>query len=53
MEMPGCKVWNESNPSRWLMLAWSSDADRDAGLSPHAPVRCPDGKRCQVWVLIP
>ena len=55
--LPDGDAWvqgvDESNPSRWLMLAWSSDAGRDAGLSANAPTRCPDGKRCQVWVLIP
>ena len=55
--LPDGDAWvqgvDETNPSRWLMLAWSSDAGRDAGLNAHAPVRCPDGKRCQVWVLIP
>lgn len=42
-----------SPPSLWLVLAWSSDAGRDAGLSAHAPVPCPEGKRCQLWVLAP
>lgn len=42
-----------TNPSRWLVLAWTSDAGREAGLNAQVPVPCPEGKRCLAWVLTP
>lgn len=40
-------------PTRWLVLAWSSDAGGDVSLGAPLPVSCPDGKRCVAWVLHP
>jgi hypothetical protein len=55
--LPEGDVWLQgaagNHSSRWLVLAWSSDAGRETSLGAQVPVPCPEGKRCLAWVLIP
>lgn len=42
-----------TSPMRWLVVAWSSGAGVEARPSTPIPMTCPEGKRCQAWVLHP
>jgi type IV pilus assembly protein PilV len=54
--LPDADAWLQAtgseDASRWLVLAWSSDAVLGSAAS-RLPVACPTGKRCQAWVLSP
>jgi Tfp pilus assembly protein PilV len=54
--LPDADAWLQAtggeDSSRWLVLAWSSDAPVESTTA-RLPVTCPSGKRCRVWVLSP
>lgn len=56
-QLPDGDAWlqasAEAEPTRWLVLAWSSQAGGEAISTPRPPVSCPEGKRCQAWILSP
>lgn len=56
LALPEGDAWLQAaagSSTRWLVLAWSSDAGREAGLSARVPAPCPEGKRCLAWLLNP